>query len=89
MVKEVAPLAIPFRLPESYRMVLERPPCNEEQIPIRRLNASAELDANKTRRSCNQWAGFAHGHLKIRFLAWNDIQNCRLKDHSDIFAANF
>jgi hypothetical protein len=88
MVQQIAPLPVPVRLTKPHRMILKAAPPNQEQIAIRRFDASVQVDAQKARCRHNQRTSVAHRGLEIRFLPRPHSQNRAFQNHSDIFAAN-
>ena len=78
MMKEPFPLSIGFRLPKTFRVILNRFPRRKQKILVRRLNAGPDFNAKESGCSCDQWHCLSQRRFKFLRPAGYNLQYCVL-----------
>ena len=76
MMKEPFPFSIGFRLPETFRVILNRFPRRKQKILVRRLHAWPDFNPKESRCSCDQWHRLSQRRFKFLRPARYDPQYC-------------
>ena|SRR6185503_16021012 len=81
VMQQPFPLLVRPGLAESFGMVLERAPAHQEQIPVRFLEAAAQLVRKVAWRRRDDALRLPECRLELAGLTGLHIQYCRFQDH--------